>query len=632
MTKALLLVLLFSLGWMSNICSQTQLPADTLESDSVRNDEKVIFTPQAAYEYINDLLERENLWRATRGDTLKHSLVKLAGHYKEPIDSVKRNLRAFPFNEIEVESTIVIDSDTLPVRWLSDWQFIIDTVPLPRDPFFTRKTIYITVADTLLPDTAQPIPLVEREINQTIADTISETLIDTLFLQSNNIQLYRIEEGEIEPPPIPDLRNRAIRFTDDSLGLISSEMRRVIAGDAESPFFIVPGYEMPDSLDAAVNALLDYTQQRDSVLLFINDNGGRQTPLWLSGRNADMHRFWVKNQAQDSISLWIGNPARNELSLALEDNVQLARREKFGAEDIPIANRQPQVALVKLNPLDEIPVFWIYGLGAAYTLNQSFFSNWARGGETSLSSNLDVKATANYTNKAKKLRWNNEGRLRYGTLWTEQHGFRTSNDNLEINSQFNTDLREKLDFSSTFYFKTQVAKGYKDQQDDEVISRFLNPGTFTLGVGVEYKPFKDTRLNFSPLSYRNTFVLDQRIDPTVHGIEEGKRSKQEMGGQLVASNKLQIMEGFLMTNSLRLFSSYLDKPQNVDVDWELNLEKQISWLFKITLNLHLIYDDDVRFPVLDAEGEPIILPDGTPVRAPRTQFKQFLGLTLSFQL
>jgi hypothetical protein len=92
------------------------------------------------------------------------------------------------------------------------------------------------------------------------------------------------------------------------------------------------------------------------------------------------------------------------------------------------------------------------------------------------------------------------------------------------------------------------------------------------------------------------------------------------------------MDGLNITNAIRLFSNYIDKPQNVDVDWEMNIDKQINWLFTIRLNLHLIYDDDIRFPVLDANNEPVLLPDGSPRKVAKTQFNQFLGLTLSLRL
>lgn len=223
--------------------------------------------------------------------------------------------------------------------------------------------------------------------------------------------------------------------------------------------------------------------------------------------------------------------------------------------------------------------------------------------------------------------------MRYGTVRTKEYDFRTNTDIIELNSQYNKKLWKNIDFSSTFYFKSQIAKGYKYPDDSTVISKFLNPGTFTIGTGIEYKPFKDTQINFSVLSYKNTFVLDTaHINQQTHGIDDDKRARQEIGGQLVIRNKVSILEGLSISNTLRLFSSYLDKPQNIDVDWEMNLERQITWFLYIRLNIHLIYDDDIRFPAMDKSGEIVLLPDGSQKMVPKTQYNQFLGLTFSFRI
>lgn len=203
---------------------------------------------------------------------------------------------------------------------------------------------------------------------------------------------------------------------------------------------------------------------------------------------------------------------------------------------------------------------------------------------------------------------------------------------LELNSKYNKILRKKVDFSALFYMKNQIAKGYNYPNDSVVVSKFLNPGTFTIGAGVEYEPFKKTLINFSPLSYKNTFVLDTAgIDQTIHGIDEDKKAKQEMGGQLLIKNSVDIFDDLNLSNSVRLFSNYLNKPQNIDVDWEINLEKKISWYFTVLLNLHMIYDDDIRFPLLDDNDQPVKLPDGSTKKVPKLQLKQFLGLTFSFK-
>jgi hypothetical protein len=105
-----------------------------------------------------------------------------------------------------------------------------------------------------------------------------------------------------------------------------------------------------------------------------------------------------------------------------------------------------------------------------------------------------------------------------------------------------------------------------------------------------------------------------------------------MGGQLVIRNSVTILDGLKINNVIRLFSGYLDKPKNIDVDWEMSLDKQINWYSMIRVNFHIIYDDDIRFPVLDSAGNPVLLPDGSEKKAARTQLKQFLGLTLAFRI
>ena len=104
-----------------------------------------------------------------------------------------------------------------------------------------------------------------------------------------------------------------------------------------------------------------------------------------------------------------------------------------------------------------------------------------------------------------------------------------------------------------------------------------------------------------------------------------------MGAQLVFNNKVTPYKDLTIENRLRLFSSYLNKPQNVDTDWELIIDQKINWFFTIRLNLHLIYDDNVRFTVLDSEGLPVLLPDGSEKKVAKTQFKEFIGLSLQFK-
>lgn len=628
-----IIVLLFGLIYVCSTFAQSgeEMPfseVDTIPSAPIR------FTTTSASEYIINLMDGDHLWRGA-GEPMQLSLSRLVDHYNEPFDSVETRLFRFNYDAIEPRLTDIVRSDTLPVRWLNEAVFIIDTLALGKEPFITRKTYVMNAVDSAAFSAIDTIPDIRNLVDSIlqVRDTITEVFIDSLYLESKNIQLHQIVDNRISPPLIPPDINKEVRFLPDSANIVISETTRAFVANRESPFYIVPGEMMPDSLRYAVETLLHYTDNRDSIPLFISDTNGQRVPFWLTTGEDELIRYWVRNHENDSITIWIGNPSKQDITLTLEEDVSVERMEKVMADNIPVASIEPRRLLASLKPLEEIPVFWQYGLSSALTLNQTYLSNWARGGENFLSSMIDMRATARYTNTDKEITWNNMGRLRYGTIISEEHGLRTNTDNLELSSQYNKALREKIDFSSVFYMKTQVAKGYKYPNDSVPVSKFLNPGTFTIGVGFEYKPFKNTLFNFSPLSYKNTFVLDTvNINQGIHGIEPDRRSRQELGGQLVIRNRVTILDDLNISNSVRLFSGYLDKPQNMDVDWEINIDKQISWYFMVRLNLHFIYDENIRFPVLDNNDEPVLLPDGSEKKVPRLQFKQFLGLTLAFTI
>jgi hypothetical protein len=599
-----------------------QQEADTIAETGI------IFTPEMAHAYLIRLLNMEDLWR-NDGDTLRNAINILTEHYKEPFDSISRRLRLFSYDSVWFEPAVMVQQDTFPLRWLSDSLFYIDTVRLDKAPLFTQKTI---VHRTMLPDSAMllaldTLPDLKAIIDSVlqVSDTMTGVFIDYEYLQSRNIRLYKLTEEGVDPPLLDRWSDKRAVFTPDSSAVVFSSTKHVLMADQDSPFYIVPDTTLPDSLRFAVETILDYTHKRDSILLSISDLQGRSTPFWLTAGTSDLYRYWLKNSKNDSITIWLGNPSKFNLSLILEEGVIVERLEKIPVDDVPIATAKPDRTLAEIKPLQEIPVFWKYNLAGSFTLNQNYLTYWAQGGESSFSGMLDIGGTAKYTNKETKSEWSNRVRLRYGALNTKEQGYRVSTDILEMNSQYNKVLISKLDFSSIFYFKSQLTKGYNYPNDSVTISKFLNPGTFTIGMGVEYKPFAKTLLNFSALSYKNTFVLDTNsIDQTNHGVETGKRSRQEVGGQLVINNTVSVFDGLKITNAVRLFSNYIEKPQNLDVDWETTLERQINWFFSVKLNLHLIYDDDVMFPVTKD--------DGAERKVPRTQFNQFFGLSLSVRL
>lgn len=591
-------------------------------------DSTAVLTPDAASGIISRIVNNEELWK-TSNDKLKRSLDQLLQQYRNPLDSTRNLLGTYDFDALSYDTMLVSRSDTIPLRWLNDTLFFVDTVQLDQSPVMKHKTVLMNAIE---PDSAMlklmdSIPELSVWIDSLVRerDTITEESIDFDYLNSRNIQLIRITNGETVPPLVTSGQSKYAEFSRDSTQLIFTTFELELIGAPDSPFHKLPDGELSDSLQWAVQTLMDYTWERDSVQIFLKSGQEKKTPFWLTSGKSDLFRYWLRNSANDSITVWLGNPTKYSLSMTLEERVHVERMGIIPADDISFTTTLPDFSPAPIRPLKAIPVFWTYGFKGSFSINQNYVTYWAQGAESSFAGLIDLDGTAKYTNKANKTEWINSGRFRFGSINTKENGFRVNTDILELNSQFNKIIANKLDFSSVFYFKTQIAKGYNYPNDSVAISKFLNPGTFTIGFGAEYKAFENTLINFSPISYKNTFVLDTaEIDQTAHGVEENRKARQELGGQLVVKNDLTLFEDLKVSNTLRLFSNYADKPQNVDVDWEMTMEQRISWIFSVKLNIHLIYDDDILFTV--------DLPEGGEKKSPRTQFNQFLGLSISLNL
>jgi hypothetical protein len=610
------------------ISAQTGIDSDSISTDSLSI--QVQFSTPDAWIYVDHVVQTNSFWRSQQ-DSVRDALQRLLDHSVEPFDSIRSKLVKEDFSLVEVATSDPVVMGSNDLKWLNDSTFLVDPQGWSSDlyldeevkliyPEGIRQYLFVIPSDSAtISDTRTQIP-----------DTLVNILIDTAAIESLGIDMHTFRENQITP----SLDKEGLT------GVMTADRSRVnyyLSGTTwkaseESPFMIVEGEHQLDSLQQAVGHLLEFTSERDSTMLLVNDLYGNKTPLWLSQGDNKAYRFWVKNYNNDSLTIWIGNPASNEISLLLEEDVSINRLTKEKIHYLPEFVEMPERSLAPMKELEAEPIYWDFAFSSAFTLNQTYLSNWTKGGESSISSVLDLLGESTYNNKEAKTQWISNMRLNFGSIRTKENGFRKNQDLFEINSKYNRNAWGKIGMSASFYMKTQMANGYNYPNDSVVISKFLNPASITVGLGFEYKPIKNTTINVAPLSFKNTFVLDTAlIDQTIHGIEKGKRALQEMGTQIVMNNIFNPTKNLKIENRLRLFSNYLNNPQNVDVDWELILDQKINWFFTIRLNLHLIYDDDVRFPVFDSEGAPIQNPDGSSYTIAQAQFKEFIGLSLQFK-
>jgi hypothetical protein len=428
-----------------------------------------------------------------------------------------------------------------------------------------------------------------------------------------------------------------LSLKDTTLMVVIDTLHEVTSSHSGFPFRYFNFPYQSDSIKVAVGALVKYLNDRDSAIVYFTGIDSRITPVWLNSKSEKYVRYWLKNDLNDSVTIWIGNPSRDTFGLYLEKEVTFRRPPKQGNySDARINVKEvDKSTLLEVQKVYIKPHYWKDRLEANFIMSQAALSNWVKGGENSFSTSLDITEYANYENKALNLSSNNFFRIKLGFLKSGSNPVRKNIDLIETNSKLNHKAFGKFDFSGILLFKTQIAPGYNynTEPDPTKVSKFLNPATLTVGIGLDYKPNKTTSLNFSPLSYKGTYMIDtvKPFDQTLYGIPKDKKALHEPGISLMVTNEFKPTKSVTITNRLQLFTNYVNNPQNIDVDWEMIATANLNWFTDIRFNTHLIYDDDTKSQVLDDNNKPVMNPDGTPKKTARVQFKEMLGLSIVFR-
>ena len=109
---------------------------------------------------------------------------------------------------------------------------------------------------------------------------------------------------------------------------------------------------------------------------------------------------------------------------------------------------------------------------------------------------------------------------------------------------------------------------------------------------------QNLKINLAPVTSKLTFVddfytsLPGYVDGTYFGIDANKSMRYELGFYASAYYKLDIMANVTAENILNLYSNYLEDPQNVDMDYTLNIVMKINRYLSTNFAFQAIYDDN----------------------------------------
>lgn len=273
------------------------------------------------------------------------------------------------------------------------------------------------------------------------------------------------------------------------------------------------------------------------------------------------------------------------------------------------------------------PSYWNKGGQTAFNFSQISLSNWSAGGQNSVSFSSYFNVFLNYKPPDDKLNWENTLDLGYGLIKQEQRGTVKSDDKIDFSSKFGVRASETWSYSSLLSFRTQFAPGLKSPGDTIKISNFLAPGYLNLSIGMDHRFDENINFYLSPLAGKVTLVYDEELSEAgLFGVERGENVKYEFGGFIRVQFRATLMENITVNSRLELFSNYLDKPKNFDVNSDTRINMQINRYISANLVIQMMYDENVRTRV-DSTGDGIL--DTT--LGPRLQVKQVFGLGLSYR-
>ena len=255
---------------------------------------------------------------------------------------------------------------------------------------------------------------------------------------------------------------------------------------------------------------------------------------------------------------------------------------------------------------DTIPNGWTREGNIQLLFNQSAFNKeWTGGGTSSIAGNLSVDYQFNY--KMDDFTWNNRIFGNYGLTKVKDDEFtRKTSDRLELNSIAGKQIQNSNWYYSWFLnFRTQFAKGYEFSEDPDTgetirteISDFMSPAYLQTGPGIMWKKSDDLFFNFAPATARFIFVHKDftsgpgYVDGDYFGVDEGESMRFELGASLSGYSKYEIMENVAMEHTISLYSNYLDKPGNIDIDYLLNIEMGINEYLSANFVFQAVYDDN----------------------------------------
>ena len=312
--------------------------------------------------------------------------------------------------------------------------------------------------------------------------------------------------------------------------------------------------------------------------------------------------------------------------------------QQVAAEAAQAISAAPETA-----PKVEKPNYWSTSLKTQINVGQTGLSNWAAGGDNTVSLAAFIDGNANW--KKGEMFWNNRLQLDYGFLYASSKPLlQKSTDRIYLESKwgYKAPSTKHLYFSANYDFKSQFSTGYDyktpskltDDNGNDLVgadlrqawrdarvlkSGFLAPAYTNIALGLDYVPTKWLSVTLAPLTGGLVIVRDKALWESY--TMGGKSVKFEFGAQLKLDAKVNVNDNFAYSTQVVLFANYLDIDHCPRINWDNRIDWKLAKYFSLTLTTNLIYDDTIM----------IADKDGNNPKA-RVQFKESIAFGFTYTI
>lgn len=261
------------------------------------------------------------------------------------------------------------------------------------------------------------------------------------------------------------------------------------------------------------------------------------------------------------------------------------------------------------NVADSLLYKWIPKGVTGINVSQMSFSNWAQGGDNSLTWVFNGEFGLAYYTKSHSFL--NSLKLAYGRTKLGDETYRTNDNELYLENVFAYFVGWAVEPYISNTIRTTISTGYDYKVTPFIeTADFFDPGYVSQSLGFAYTRNKEitTRLG---LAFQETFTNRFRLysdDPATQDKIEA--FKFETGLESVTDASISLDENLLFISKLRLFTRF-NHLDTWDVRWDNTLAAQVNKYVSVKLNVLTLYEKSL---------------------SPKTQLKEALLLGITYAL